>query len=68
MAEFTYNNAKNVNIGYMLFEFNCGYHLYIFYKKDFDSRSKLKIVKELSSKLWNLIAICQQNLYHIQKL
>lgn len=26
MAEFTYNNPKNTNIGYTLFELNYGYH------------------------------------------
>ena len=59
MAEFTYNNAKNANTGYTPFKFNCGYHLWVFYKKDLDPRSKLKIMEELSSKLQNLIAVYQ---------
>ena len=33
MAEFAYNNAKNVKIGYILFKFNCRYYSHIFYKK-----------------------------------
>ena len=67
MVEFAYNNAKNASIGHMPFELNCRYHPQVFYKEDLDSRSKLKTAKKLSFELWNLIAICQQNLYHAQK-
>ena len=67
MAEFTYNNAKNVNTDYTPFELNCGYHPCISYKEDLDPRSKSKIAKKLSSKLQNLIAVCQQNLYYAQE-
>ena len=35
MAEFVYNNAKNANNSYILFQFNCKYYLHIFYKKKF---------------------------------
>ena len=68
MAEFAYNNTKNASIGYISFELNCGYQPRVSYKKDLDPRSKLKTAKELSSKLWNLMAVCQQNLYHAQEL
>ena len=68
MAEFAYNNAKNASIGHISFKLNCGYHLCVSYKKDLDLRSKLKTVEELSSKLQNFIAVCQQNLYHAQEL
>ena len=68
MAEFAYNNAKNISTGHTSFEFNCKYHLRVFYKKDLDPYSKLKIVEELSSELQNLMAVCQQNLYHTQEL
>ena len=68
MAQFAYNNAKNANTGHTSFKLNCGYHPCIFYEEDLDPRSKSKTMKELSSKLQNLMAICQQNLYHAQKL
>ena len=68
MAEFTYNNAKNVSTGFTPFELNCGYHPWVSYKKDLDLHSKLRIAKELSSKLRELMIVCQQNLYHAQEL
>ena len=52
----------------MFFELNCKYYLYVFYKKNLNPYSKLKITKELSFKLQNLIAVCQQNHYYAQKL
>ena len=68
MAEFAYNNAKNASAGHILFKLNCGYYLYISYKKDLDLRLKSKTTKKLSSELQNLIAVYQQNFYHAQKL
>ena len=68
MAEFAYNNAKNASTSHTPFELNCGYHPQVFYKEDLDSRSKSKTAEELSSELRNLMAICQQNLHHTQKL
>ena len=57
MAEFTYNNAKNANIDHISFEFYCGYHLWVFYKKDLDLYPKLKTMEKLSFKLQNFMAI-----------
>lgn len=68
MIEFAYKNAKNINTGYNLFEFNCGYYLHISYKKDVNPRSKLKLAKKLSNKLRKLITICRINLHHAQEL
>ena len=68
MAEFAYNNAKNASTGHTPFKLNCGYHPRVSYKEDLDPRSKSKTVEELSSKLQNLMAVCQQNLHHAQKL
>ena len=62
IAEFAYNNAKNTNIGHTPFELNCGYHLCVSYKKNLDLRSKSRTKEELSSKLQELITMCQQNL------
>ena len=64
MAEFAYNNAKNASTGHTSFELNCGYPPRVFYKEDLDPRSKSKTAEELSSELRNLMAVCQQNLYH----
>ena len=68
MTEFAYNNAKNASTGHISFELNYGYHPRVFYKKNLDLCLKSKTVEKLSSKLWNFIAICQQNFYHAQKL
>ena len=67
MAEFIYNNAKNTSIDHMLFKFNCKYHLRVFYEEDFDPYSKSRTVEKLSSKLQELITMCQQNLQHVQE-
>ena len=68
IMEFAYNNAKNASTGHISFELNCGYHLCVSYKKDLDPRSKSKTAEELSFELQNFMAVCQQNLYHAQKL
>ena len=68
IAEFAYNNAKNASTGYTPFELNCGYHLRLCYKEDFDLHSKSKIVEKLSFERQNLMAACQQNFHHAQQL
>ena len=45
MTEFAYNNAMNINISYISFKFNCRYYFHIFYKKNINLYSKLKVVK-----------------------
>ena len=68
MAEFTNNNTKNASTGHTLFKLNCGYHLRIFFEEDTNPHSWLKIADNLLAKLRELMTICQQNLYHAQKL
>lgn len=34
MAQFAYNHAKNLSIGYIFFEFNCEFDPWAFYKED----------------------------------
>ena len=68
IAEFAYINAKNASTGFMPFELNCGYHPRVSYKEDLNPCLQSKTAEELSSKLQNLMATCQQNLYHAQKL
>ena len=68
MAEFAYNNAKHVSMGYMSFKLNCGYHLRVSYKEDVDPHSRSKATDELTKKLRNLIAAYRENLQHAQEL
>ena len=67
MAEFVYKNAKNVSIGLMPFELNCGYHLQVSYKEDINPRSKFKLADKLWTELWELMIVCRENLYHVQE-
>ncbi len=39
MAEFAYNNAKNISTGHALFEYNYSYHSWASYKEHVDCRS-----------------------------
>ena len=41
MAEFAYNNAKNMSTGHTPFELNCGYYPRMSYEEKVDPRSKL---------------------------
>ena len=68
MMEIAYNNANNASTGYIAFELNCGYHPCVFYEENLDPRSKSRTVKELYFELRELMTVCQQNLYHAQKL
>ena len=68
MAEFAYNNVKNASTGFMPFELNCKYHLWVSYEKDLNPRSQSKTIEELSSELWEFMTVCQQNLYYAQEL
>ena len=68
MAKFAYNNAKNASTGHTSFELNYGYHPRMSYEEKVNSRSKSKSADELSAELKELIIVCQENLYHAQKL
>lgn len=68
MAEFAYNNAKNASTNHMPYKFNYGYHLRIFYKKDFNLCSKSKVGNELAGKLKNLMTLYWENFYNTQEL
>ena len=68
MAEFAYNNTKNASPSFTPFELNCGYHPRVFYKEVLDLRLKSRTAEELFSELQELMTVCQQNLYHAQKL
>ena len=68
MAEFAYNNAKNVSTDHMPFELNCAYHLRMSYEEKVDPCSKSKSVDKLSVELRELMIVCQENLYYTQKV
>ncbi len=59
---------KNANTRHIPFESNCGYYPHTSYQEDVDLYSQLKSVKKLANKLRDLIMICRENVYHIQKL
>ena len=67
MAEFAYNNAKNASTGHTTFELNCGYHSWMFYEEDVNSRFKFKSADELSAELRELMIVCQENLHYAQE-
>ncbi len=62
MAEFAYNNAKNVNTSHTLFELNCGYYSRASYKKDVNPRSQSRSIDKLATKLRELMTVCRENL------
>ncbi len=66
MAEFAYNNAKNVSTGHTPFELNYGFHPRASYEKDVDPHSQLKLADKLANKLRELMAVCRKNLQHAQ--
>lgn len=68
IAEFAYNNAKNVSTDYTSFEFNCGYYPKIFFKEDFNPCSRFYSANELAEELRELIEVYFQNLLHAQEL
>ena len=51
MAEFAYNNAKNVSTDHTPFELNCGYYLCVSFEEDTDPLSKSKTADKLSTEL-----------------
>ena len=47
MAEFAYNNNKNISISHMYFQLKYGYHFQVLYEEDIDPRSKFKSANKL---------------------
>ena len=68
MAGFAYSNAKNVSTGYIPFELNCGYHSCVFFEEETDPRPQSKMANKLSTELWKLLTVCQENFHHAQEL
>ena len=68
MADFAYNNGKNLNTGHIFFELNCGYYPCVFFKKNTNPRFQLKSANKLSAELQDPITVCRENSYHAQEL
>ena len=68
MAEFVYNNSKNVSTGHTPSKLNCGYHLCISFKNKCDVYSRSFSAKKLAIKLRELMNVYCQNLLHAQNL
>ena len=68
IAEFAYNNSKNVNTSHTPFELNYGYYPQMLYKEEFDPRFKSKLVDKLLDKFRELMIVYCKNLYHTQEL
>ena len=66
MAEFAYNNSKNLNMGHTSFELNCSYHPHVPFKEEYKARSRSSSAKGLAIKLRELMSVCHQNLLHAQ--
>ncbi len=64
MAEFVYNNAKNISTGHIPFKLNCGYYFKVVFKEDIDSHSRFCSTNELVEKLRELMEVCYQNLLY----
>lgn len=62
IAEFIYNNTKDIDIGQTHFQFNYGFYSKVLYKKDIDSQSKSKPTNKLVIKLKKLTNIYRENL------
>ena len=62
MVEFAYNNTKNINTGYTLFELNFGFYLRVFSKKDVNLHSRSKSADQLAIELQTLMSMYKKNL------
>ncbi len=57
MAELAYNKTKNASTGQTPFKLNCGYHLRVSFKEDFDLRSRSRSTNELAEELRELMEV-----------
>lgn len=60
IAKFMYNNAKNANTNYKLFEMNYKNLLQMFFKKNKDYCSGFKIASKLVVESQMLLAVCRR--------
>ncbi len=64
IAEFAYNNFKNISTSHIPFKLNYGYYSGVFFKEDVDPRLRFYSANELAKELRKLIEVCCQNLLH----
>ncbi len=62
IAEFPYNNAKNVSTSYTPFKLNRSFHFWASCKKDVNPHSQSKSADKLATKLKELMVVCKKNL------
>ena len=68
IAEFAYNNTKNVSTSHTPFKLNCSYNPCVSYKKGINLGFKSKSANELLIELQKLMTVYKKNFYHAQKL
>lgn len=68
MAEFAYNNAKNISTVQTPIEFQCGFYSRVLFKTNVDPYSGSCLAKKLADELRELIKICCQTLLYAQEL
>ena len=68
MAEFAYNNVKNLSTGPTPFELNYEYHSWLIYEENINPRFKSMSANELWAELQKLMIICYKNLYYAHEL
>lgn len=66
IAEFEYNNTRNISTSNTFFDHNYNYYPLVFCEDKTDSYSKSRSANKLAKELKHLIEIYQQNLLHIQ--
>ena len=67
MAEFAYNNTKNISTDYTPFEYNWGYHLCVFFEEETNHPPRSKTADNLLAKLQKLMTVCRENLHNAQE-
>lgn len=63
MVEFAYYNIKNIRIKFFFLSFNYDYHFHNFFKKSLNFYFKSKLIKNLSTKLKDLINIYKETFF-----
>lgn len=62
MADFTYNNAKNIVNIYALCKLNCKFHPQFLFEENINLYSRFYSANKLAKKQKKLMEICCQNL------
>ena len=68
MAEFAYNNVKNVKTNHILFKFNYWFYSQVLFEEDVNPYFKSYLANKYIGKLKKLMEMCCQNLFHTQEL